>query len=205
MKKRLQEVRQRGDSRLAADQPAPPRPRLQIINGSTQPIEVFWLKSDTERVSNGQIAPGKDEIISTTLGHRFAVVGNDHSEEFVTSLVPVQAFRFDPNGKDGVPSFYTQQISASGYPIVASATVNPYALKEAAYLVDLMLAKRPDVREAMIQSGSRLCILAWNEFTTDQPTLAPAAWEAAPPIRCARAPRRTCFATPAILIPRKTF
>lgn len=35
-----------------------------------------------------------------------------------------------------------------------------------------MLAKRPDVREAIIQSGSRLCILAWNEFTTDPPEFA---------------------------------
>jgi hypothetical protein len=71
-----------------------------------------------------------------------------------------------------VPGFYSQYISANGYPIVASAKVNPYALREAAYLVDLMLAKRPDVREAMIGSGSRLCILAWNEFTTDQPEFA---------------------------------
>jgi hypothetical protein len=55
---------------------------------------------------------------------------------------------------------------------VASANVNPYALKEAAYLIDLMLAKRPDVREAMIKSGSRMCIIAWNEFTTDQPEFA---------------------------------
>jgi hypothetical protein len=52
---------------------------------------------------------------------------------------------------------------------VASERVNRYALLEAAYLVDLMLAKRPDVRAAMIRSGSRLCILAHNEYTTDQP------------------------------------
>jgi len=70
------------------------------------------------------------------------------------------------------PSFYTQFISASGYPIVASAKVNPYALKEAAYLVNLMLAQRPDVRTAMVESGSRMCILAYNEFTTDQPDFA---------------------------------
>ena len=67
------------------------------------------------------------------------------------------------------PDFYKKYISASGYPIVASEKVNDYALKEAAWLADLMLAKRPDVREAMIKSGSRLCIMAWNEFTTDHP------------------------------------
>jgi hypothetical protein len=33
----------------------------------------------------------------------------------------------------------------------------------------MMLAKRPDVRAAMIQSGARMCIMAHNEFTTDLP------------------------------------
>ena len=68
-----------------------------------------------------------------------------------------------------VPAFYTKYLEADGYPIVASEKVNDYALKEAAYLVNLMLAKRPDVRAAMIKSGSRLCIIAHNEFTTDLP------------------------------------
>jgi hypothetical protein len=33
----------------------------------------------------------------------------------------------------------------------------------------MLLAKRPDVRAAMIKSGSRLIIMAHNEFTTDVP------------------------------------
>lgn len=70
------------------------------------------------------------------------------------------------------PAFYRKFLSASGYPVVSSEKVSDYALKEAAWLIDLMLAKRPEVREAMIRSGSRLCILAWNEFTTDQPEFA---------------------------------
>jgi hypothetical protein len=166
------------------------RPELQIINGSDQPIEVFWLKSDADRVSNGTAAPGESKAIQTTIGHRFVVVGrNDGAEAVVTAKLPVQAFRFQPPMKGGptkpadvpdgqvipppfgtaVPSFYTKFISARGYPIVASERVNDYALKEAAHLVNAMLAKRPDVREAMIQSGSRLCIMAHDEFTTDLP------------------------------------
>ena len=154
----------------AADAQSPSRPKLQIINGSSQLIDIFWLKSETERVPNGSIAPGKNTIITTTIGHRFEVVGReDNSTTTVTSEVPVQGFRFDPPGKNGVPAFYTQAISAGGFPIVASANVNPYALKEAAHLVDMMLARRPDVRAAMIQSGARMCIMAHNEFTTDLP------------------------------------
>lgn len=146
------------------------RPQLQIINGSSQTADIFWLKSATERVPNGSVEPGRDTTITTTIGHRFVIVGRaDKAEATVTSEVRVQGFRFDPAGKDGVPAFYTQRVSAKGFPIVASARVNPYALKEAAFLVDQMLAHRPDIREAMVKSGARLCIIAWNEFTTDQP------------------------------------
>jgi hypothetical protein len=66
-------------------------------------------------------------------------------------------------------AIYTKYVSANGYPIVASAKVNDYALKEAAYLVNMMLARRPDVRDAMIGSGSRLIVMAHDEFTTDVP------------------------------------
>lgn len=71
-----------------------------------------------------------------------------------------------------VDPFYKKYTQVDGFPIVASQTVNDYALKEAAHLVNLMLAQRPDVRRAMIQSGSRMCILAYNEFTTDLPEFA---------------------------------
>jgi hypothetical protein len=141
------------------------RPALQIINGGNGTVDVFWLKSKTERISNGSVEPGKQIVISTTLGHQFAVVKrDDRSESIVTSEVPVQGFRVG-----GVPEFYTQRASASGLPVVASAGVSPFALKEAVYIIDAMLAKRPDVRAAMVKSGSRLCILAHNEFTLDQP------------------------------------
>lgn len=66
-------------------------------------------------------------------------------------------------------AFYSKYLDANGYPILASSQVNDYALREAAYLVDQMLARRPDLKQAMVASGSRLVILAHNEFTTDLP------------------------------------
>ncbi len=65
--------------------------------------------------------------------------------------------------------FYEKHVSASGYPIVASGAVDDHALLEAAYLVDLMLARRPDVRAAMIESGSRMIVMGYQEWTTDIP------------------------------------
>jgi hypothetical protein len=35
-----------------------------------------------------------------------------------------------------------------------------------------MLAKRPDVRAAMIKSGARMCLMAYNEYTTELPEFA---------------------------------
>ena len=142
----------------AAEESSVGRPKLQIINGSNQKISIFWLKSATERVPNGTVDPGKDIIITTTLGHSFEIIGPDRCQ-VVTNEVPIQGFRFDSKAKDGIPVFYTQRVYAHGFPIVASAKVNPYALKESAFLVDKMLEKRPDVREAMIKSGARMCIL----------------------------------------------
>lgn len=66
-------------------------------------------------------------------------------------------------------SFYGKYVSVDGYPVVGSDRVSDYALKEAAYLISMMLSKRPDIREAMIESSSRMIVMAYNEFTTDIP------------------------------------
>lgn len=65
--------------------------------------------------------------------------------------------------------FYAKYISASGYPIVSSSKVDDFALREAAYLINLMLAKRPDIRDAMIAKGSRLIVMSHDEFTSQVP------------------------------------
>ncbi len=66
-------------------------------------------------------------------------------------------------------AFYEKYVSANGYPVVSSEKVDDYALLEAAHLINLMLAERPDVRKAMIKSGSRMIVMAHDEFTTDVP------------------------------------
>ncbi|MDA1041071.1 MAG: hypothetical protein O3A37_12385 [Planctomycetota bacterium] len=153
----------------AADQTVP-RPRLTIINGSQQEVAVNWLRNETDRVSNGLIPPGGQSTITTTLGHQFEVVGSqDGSRATVLSTALIQGFRFDPASDHGIPKIYTQVLHADGFPIVATRNTNPYALQEAAWLIRQMLAGRPDVRDAMIGSGARLCVMAHDEFTTDLP------------------------------------
>ncbi len=76
-------------------------------------------------------------------------------------VAPSSSMKLDP--------FYTKYVNAGGYAVVSSSRVSDYALKEAAYLIDMMLSKRPDVRKAMIASGSRMIVMAHDEFTTDIP------------------------------------
>lgn len=68
--------------------------------------------------------------------------------------------------------FYGKYVDAGGYPILAAASVNDYALKEAAFLIEQMLANRPDVKQAMISSGSRMLIIGYDQYTTDLPEFA---------------------------------
>jgi len=74
-----------------------------------------------------------------------------------------------PPKKMNLDKFYQKYLNANGYPIVSSSKVNDYALKEAAYLINIMLEHRPDVKKAMVAGGSRLIIMAHDEYTTDVP------------------------------------
>lgn len=71
-----------------------------------------------------------------------------------------------------LPAVYTKYVSASGYPVIAFERVNDYALKEAAWLIDMMLHHRPDIRKAMIASGSRFIVIPFDAYTTDIPEYA---------------------------------
>jgi hypothetical protein len=77
-----------------------------------------------------------------------------------------------PPAEMKLDAFYTKYVSANGYPVVSSARVSDYALLEAAYLINIMLAKRPTVRGAMIKGGSRMVVMAHDEYTTDVPEYA---------------------------------
>ena len=65
--------------------------------------------------------------------------------------------------------FYRQWISVEGFPVVASAKVSPYALKEAAWLIWHMTRHRPEVLKVMAQNRIRVSIIAHDEMTSDLP------------------------------------
>ena len=66
-------------------------------------------------------------------------------------------------------SFYEQWIDVEGLPVVASASVSPYALKEAAYLILQMTEHRSELIEALVENRVRLAVVAHTEMITDIP------------------------------------
>ena len=65
--------------------------------------------------------------------------------------------------------FYQQWINVEGFPVVASEKVNPYALKEAAWLIWQMIGHRPDVLQALVQNRVRFSVIGYTELRAEIP------------------------------------
>ena len=64
---------------------------------------------------------------------------------------------------------YKKHVSANGFPVLSSKAVPDYALLEAAYLINKMLAGRDDIRGALIKNKTRFVVMNHDELTTDVP------------------------------------
>ena len=83
------------------------------------------------------------------------------SEPLPPSTAVRKTFNLDP--------FYVQWVDVEGLPVVASAKVNPYAVKEAAWLIRQMIGHRQDVLQALAKNNVRFAVMAYNELTTQIP------------------------------------
>ena len=72
-----------------------------------------------------------------------------------------ETFKLDP--------FYVQWLEVEGLPIVASAKVDPYALKEAVWLIRQMVGHRQDILQALAKNNVRFAVMAYSELTTQIP------------------------------------
>ncbi len=66
-------------------------------------------------------------------------------------------------------AFYEQHVDVHGFPVMGSAKVSPFALLEAAWIIQSMLADRRDILARLVRAGGRCCVMAHDEWTTDVP------------------------------------
>ena len=68
-------------------------------------------------------------------------------------------------------SFWQQWINIEGFPILGSAKVSPYAVKETAWLLGQMFRHRGDILKALARGGQTFTMIAHNEVVGDIPEL----------------------------------
>ena len=69
--------------------------------------------------------------------------------------------------------FYQQWINVEGFPVLGSTKVNPYALKEAAWLIWQMIGNRRDLINTFVQKKVHFVLMAHNEVLSDIPEFSP--------------------------------
>ena len=89
------------------------------------------------------------------------------SKPLVTSFE--QLMITPPPTGGGYDPFYKKYTDAFGIPVISSEKVPDAALLVARDIIDYMLLKRPDLRQAMIKMNARLMIIGQNEMQTDLP------------------------------------
>lgn len=98
----------------------------------------------------------------------FAVVLASPVAGFASDLVVTEPPRAVREQLDLSPT-YVKYVDVHGFPVVGSAKVSDYAMKEAGYLVSRMLEGREDVLREMAKNKTRLAVMASTEMTTDVP------------------------------------
>lgn len=165
--------------------------RLELINASRTELHAYWITEDGSERLTLKVKPNARKNIRTTVGHVHVIRDPNGNElDRVASTHPIQGHYFHHAGQVrleslierlphnkvlkipanvNVPAFYSKLILAGGYPVVGSSSVDDFAFREAAHLINQLLSGRPEVRAAMIASGSRMCIMSEDEYTTDLP------------------------------------
>ena len=65
--------------------------------------------------------------------------------------------------------FYQQWINVGGLPVLASAEVHPYVVKEAAWIIWQMIGHRRDILKVLARNRKRFTVLALDESFSDTP------------------------------------
>ena len=116
-------------------------------------------------------AHGRSPIVSARLLFMFPLLlwGSYVATAQTTSIPEPMPLPRDVRAAFNLDSHYQQWIDVGGLPVIASSKVNPYAVKEAAWLILRMIGHRPDVLHALARNGVRFAVMAHDELTTDIP------------------------------------
>jgi len=114
-------------------------------------------------------APHSGRIIYEKKGNEIMTF---HADNFKKGAAKRKStsFQVQPPPKElKLDPFYKKSVLVGGFPVIGSEKVSDYALKEAAYLISIMLKDRPDILQALVKNKTRFVIMATSERTSDIP------------------------------------
>ena len=162
------------------------------LNGETDTIEIEFVTSqltvNSEYIRDGGVSeavPLSVEVILRVID----VYGNvtlqtypiDITTTLLTGTVSTPYTNQAINISEPVPPpstireafelslFYQQWVDVEGFPVLASEKVNPYALKEAVWLIWQMIGHRPEILHTFVQKRVRFVVIGHTEIPTDIP------------------------------------
>ena len=156
------------------------------LNGVTDTIAIEFTTNQLKVISEyGPEVPLSTEVILSVID----VYGNFISQTFpidITTILPTEtASTPNRNRNINIPApvpppltireafeldpFFQQWIDVEGFPVLASEKVNPYALKEAAWLIWRMIGHRPEILHTFVQKRVRFVVIGHTEIPTDIP------------------------------------
>ena len=161
------------------------------LNGETDTIEIEFTTSQLT-VNSEDIRDGVSEAVPLSVEVILRVIdvyGNFISQTFpidITTILPTEtASTPNRNRNINIPApvpppltireafeldpFFQQWIDVEGLPVLASEKVNPYALKEAAWLIWQMIGHRPEILHTFVQKRVRFVVIGNTEIPTDIP------------------------------------
>ena len=161
------------------------------LNGETDTIEIEFTTSQLT-VNSEYFRDGVSEAVPLSVEVILSVIdvyGNFISQTFpidITTILPTEtASTPNRNRNINIPApvpppltireafeldpFFQQWIDVEGLPVLASEKVNPYALKEAAWLIWRMIGHRPEILHTFVQKRVRFVVIGNTEIPTDIP------------------------------------
>jgi alpha-glucosidase len=103
-------------------------------------------------------------VVPMAQGGGFAMRLEPYYQAINTKVTAIPAEK-----RAAIDEFYQKYVDCDGLYVVSSANVSDEALLEASKIVNLMLAKREDVRKAMVASNCHVLVIGKDENTCDIP------------------------------------
>ena len=131
------------------------------VGGEDGIVRLWRINTSFGDNDNGGIQILHTDTYFQQLPEANSVNGDDIPDPAPPAAVVRAFFDLDP--------FYEQWINVEGLPVIASAKVNPYALKETAWVILKMIGHRPDVLRAMVLKKVRFAVIGHTELLAEIP------------------------------------